>query len=141
MRYSCTFAPAMEFSTEIAFKTARSGGKGGQNVNKVETMVEALWQIASSRFFTPEEKERIAEQLQTKINKDGFLVVKCSETRSQLENKEIAVRKMEELVAKSLVVPKKRKASKPSKAAVEKRLEAKKQAAIKKEMRKPPSID
>jgi ribosome-associated protein len=132
------FAPVNDFSSEIIYKTARSGGKGGQNVNKVETMVEALWQVAQSRFFLPEEKERMAAKLATKMNKDGYLVVKCSETRSQLENKEIAVKKMELLVAKSLTVPKKRKATKPSKAAVAKRLDSKKKEGLKKAMRKPP---
>ncbi|MCF8448396.1 MAG: aminoacyl-tRNA hydrolase [Taibaiella sp.] len=133
-----TFAVVNDFSSEIIYKTARSGGKGGQNVNKVETMVEALWHIAGSRFFMPEEKEMIATRLQTKINKEGYLVVKCSETRSQLENKEIAVKKMETIVAKSLIVPKKRKPTRISKAAKEKRLDSKKKESLKKEMRRPP---
>lgn len=133
-----TFAVVNDFSSEIIYKTARSGGKGGQNVNKVETMVEALWHVAGSRFFMTEEKEMIATSLQTKINKDGYLVVKCSETRSQLENKEIAVKKMETIVAKSLIVPKKRKPTRISKAAKEKRLDSKKKESLKKEMRRPP---
>ena len=115
-----------DFSSEIFYKTARSGGSGGQNVNKVETQAEALWDVAASRFFTHEEKELILEKLKTKINKDGLLAIKCSETRSQLENKQIAQQKMEEAVAKSLVTPKKRRATKPSKAAKEKRLDVKK---------------
>lgn len=131
----------IDFSSEIIYKTARSGGKGGQNVNKVETMVEALWQVEGSRFFSEEEMARIAEKLVNKINKDGYLAVKCSETRSQLENKAIAVAKMLLLVEKSLVVPKKRKATRPSKAAKEKRLESKKIEGFKKEMRKPPSVE
>ncbi len=126
------------FSSEIFFKTARSGGSGGQNVNKVETQAEALWNVAESRFFTDEEKELIQEKLKNKINKDGFLAVKCSVTRSQLENKQIAQHKMEELVAKSLIKPKKRKPTKPSKAAKEKRLESKKKESLKKEMRRAP---
>lgn len=110
-------------------------------MNKVETMVEALWDVAESRFFTPEEKELILEKLKNKLNKDGYLSVKSSETRSQLENKEIAVHKMEEMVAKSLIKPKKRKATRPSKAAKEKRLESKKMESLKKEMRRPPGVD
>ncbi len=102
-------------------------------------MVEALWPVAQTRMFLPEEVERIISKLSSKLNKEGFLAVKCSETRSQLENKQIAVNKMLELVAKSLVVPKKRKATKPTKAAKEKRLETKKKDALKKELRKPPS--
>jgi len=133
--------PVNDFSSEIFFKTARSGGSGGQNVNKVETMAEALWAVAASRFFTDEEKELIQEKLKNKINKDGFLAVKSSETRSQLENKHIAQQKMEQLVAKSLIKPKKRKPTKPSKAAKEKRLEGKKKESLKKEMRRPPVKD
>lgn len=130
-----------DFSSEIFFKTARSGGSGGQNVNKVETMAEALWLVAGSRFFTDEEKALIQEKLANKINKDGYLAVKCSETRSQLENKLITQKKMEELVAKSLIKPKKRKPTKPSKAVIEKRLESKKKESLKKELRKSPSRD
>lgn len=130
-----------DFSSEIFYKTARSGGSGGQNVNKVETQAEALWDIAGSRFFSPEEKELMQHKLENRINKDGCLVVKCSETRSQLENKIIALHKMEELVAKSLVKPKKRKATKPSKAAIEKRLDNKKKESLKKESRRLPFKD
>ena len=129
-----------DFSSEISFKTARSGGSGGQNVNKVETMAEALWHVAGSRFFTDEEKELIQIKLATKINKDGYLHVRSSEARTQLENKQIAKDKLEELVAKSLVKPKKRKPTRISKEAKEKRLESKKKDSMKKEMRKKPGL-
>jgi ribosome-associated protein len=125
-----------DLSSEISFRTARSGGKGGQNVNKVETMVEALWQVQTSKLFTDDDKARIADKLSNKINKEGCLAVRSSESRTQLDNKQTAQQKLEELVARALIRPKPRKKAKPSKAAIEKRLETKKRASFKKEMRR-----
>lgn len=125
-----------DISPEVFFRTARSGGKGGQNVNKVETMAEAWWHVANSHLFSAEDKERIQVKLANRINKDGFLIVKSSETRSQLENKQIALQKMKDLVAQSLIRPKKRRPTKPSRAAKEARLESKKKEAQKKQMRR-----
>lgn len=130
-----------DFSAEVFFKTARSGGSGGQNVNKVETMAEALWLVAESRFFTDEEKATILDKLHNKINKDGYLAVKSQETRSQLENKAIALQKMLDMVTKSLIKPKKRKPTRIPKAVKEKRLASKKKDAQKKELRRPPAND
>ena len=125
-----------DIASEVFFRTARSGGKGGQNVNKVETMAEAWWHVANSHLFSAEEKELIFVKLANRINKDGFLIVKSSETRSQLENKQIALQKMKDLVAQSLVRPKKRKPTKPSRAAKEARLDSKKRESQKKKMRR-----
>jgi ribosome-associated protein len=126
----------MDISKEIKFQTARSGGAGGQNVNKVETMVMGLWNPDSSVLFSDEEKQRIKDKLSSKINADGFLLVKSQVYRSQLSNKDEVVRKMNELLKQALTKKKARIATKPSKAAKEKRIESKKIKADKKQGRK-----
>ena len=124
------------FAHELSYKTSRSSGSGGQNVNKVETSVTVIWKVEDSTVFTESEKERILLKLKNKINAEGILQTTVSESRTQLQNKKIATEKIQELVNKSLIVPKKRIATKPSRAKVEKRLESKKKLSEQKENRK-----
>lgn len=121
---------------EVSYKTSRSGGKGGQNVNKVSTKVELLFPIAESALFTDEEKQRLQHKLQSRLNKDGYLQVICDEERSQLLNKEIAMERLLQLLTQALIIPKARKKVKLSRAQKEARLDAKKQVSAKKESRK-----
>ena len=111
---------------EIIFNTARSGGKGGQNVNKVETMVEGRWNVAGSGLFNNEQKARVFEKLSNKITSEGFLLVKSQTARTQLGNREEVVRKMNFLIEHALEKKKTRIATRPSKASKEKRVQAKK---------------
>jgi ribosome-associated protein len=119
----------IDITREIRFRTARSGGSGGQNVNKVETMVEGLWDIDSSQLFTDEEKQRIKDKLRNRITQNRILVVKSQSDRTQLGNKEIVLKKINELVFESLRKKKSRISTKPTKASKEKRISSKKKTA------------
>ena len=120
----------IDITKEIQFKTARSGGKGGQNVNKVETMVEGRWLINESQLVNEQQKNIIHQQLSNRITSDGFLLVKSQIHRTQQENKEEVINKINALVNRALLPKKARIATKISKAAKEKRLESKKQKSF-----------
>lgn len=125
-----------ELQKETSYKTSRSGGKGGQNVNKVSSKVELLFSIASSTLFTDEEKLLLTEKLQNRLNKDGYVQVICDEERSQYLNKEKAIERLISLLTRALQKPKVRKPTKVSKAVKAARLDSKKMQSAKKENRK-----
>jgi ribosome-associated protein len=125
-----------DFTKELSFKTSRSSGAGGQNVNMVETSVTVLWKVSDSEFFSDEQKYLISHKLKNRINAEGFLFLTVSESRTQLMNKTKAIEKILEIVNKALIIPKKRLATKPSRAQKQKRLDTKKKLSEKKDNRK-----
>ncbi len=121
---------------EFTVKTSRSGGSGGQNVNKVATKVLLEFNIIHSQILTEVERAILLQKLADKLTLDGVMQVVAQAERSQLANKEIAFKKMYQLLNKCFVVRKKRRATKPTKSSVKQRLTSKKRDAEIKLMRK-----
>ena len=126
---------------ELKIKAVRSSGAGGQHVNKVSTKVELFFDVFNSQALSSEEKERIYKNLGHRITKAQLLILQVDESRSQHRNKEEAIKRFIGLVETALKIPKKRKKTKPTKSAIQKRLTTKKKASLKKEHRKRPDID
>ncbi|ARS36911.1 alternative ribosome rescue aminoacyl-tRNA hydrolase ArfB [Pontibacter actiniarum] len=117
---------------ELQFQASRSGGAGGQNVNKVNTKVELRFHVQHSALLTDEEKELVQEKLSNRINNEGYLQVVCQTERSQLKNKELCMQRFFELLRQALTKQKKRTATRPTRSSVRRRLEGKKKQAEKK---------
>lgn len=126
--------------SELSFTTSRSGGPGGQHVNKVSTKVELRFNILKSDILTDELKVLLIQKLKNKITSAGDLIITSQATRSQLKNKEKTIEKFSQILEKALTPPKSRKPTKPTKAAKEKRIAAKRKLSEKKDKRRPPEI-
>lgn len=121
---------------ELFITFARSGGKGGQNVNKTSTKAIVHWPVGKSAVFSYEEKERIRQKLATRLNNNDELVVMSEEERSQPQNKAKAIARLQALVAQAIKVPKKRTPTKPSKSSRYERLDTKKKHSATKKSRR-----
>lgn len=130
-----------DFTKEFKFITSRSGGAGGQNVNKVSSKVELRFDVEASELLTTEEKEVLREKLYNTINSDGILQIVSQEDRSQLVNKQTCIEKFYMLLKKSFTKQKKRRPTKPTRSSVRERLDSKKKASQKKSFRKKNNFD
>ena len=126
---------------ELHFKAVRSSGAGGQHVNKVSSTVELYFDLASSEAFNEKEKQLLLKNLSNRINKEGVLKIYSSESRSQHTNKEKVVKRLFKIIEKGLIVPKKRRPTKMSRAQKIKRLDNKTKQATKKILRKKPTLE
>lgn len=131
----------IDFTPELEFRVSRSGGAGGQHVNKVETRIQLRFNILASALLSEGQKTRLLGALANRLVQESELQIVCSEARSQLKNKEIAVKRFYDLLEEGLKVPKKRKRKKPSRASKERRLKAKKVHSEKKASRRWKSND
>ncbi len=120
---------------ELEFKTSRSGGAGGQHVNKTESKVTVRWNIKNSTALNDKQRERMLKNLESKLTLDGDLIISNSESRSQVQNKEKALSLLAQEVRKALFIPKKRIKTRTPKKAIEARLKSKKHLGEIKKMR------
>ena len=126
---------------ELSFKAVKSGGAGGQHVNKVSSKIELTFAIESSSELSKKQKEILLQNLSSRLSKDDVLILFCDENRSQHKNKKLAIERFLKIIHKGLIVPKKRKPTKISKSVIQKRLEKKKILAFKKALRQKPNLD
>jgi ribosome-associated protein len=125
--------------SELEYRASRSGGPGGQHVNTSSTRIEVWWDVAGSLSLTPEQRAQLLERLGPRLDSSGRLRLVSSGSRSQLRNREDVTERLRSVVAAALAVRKKRKATKPSRAAKAARLEAKRRRAKLKQHRRSPT--
>jgi ribosome-associated protein len=121
---------------ELVMRATRAGGAGGQHVNRSATRVEILWSPARSRALNDDERSRVIERLTSRLDGEGFVRVVSSETRSQTQNRVLAETRLADMVRRALVVPKKRKKTRPTRASREERLQEKKKKSERKSERR-----
>lgn len=121
---------------EIVLRATASGGPGGQHVNKTATRIEATWNVAESTALDDAQRQRLLARLASRLDSTGAVRVVASEYRSQLQNREAALERLSDLVRRGLAVPRKRKATRPTKASKEKRLEGKRRRSATKRDRR-----
>lgn len=131
-----TIPKSSNFLHELIFTSSKSGGPGGQNVNKVNSKVTLTWDITNSKILTGEQKTLLLKRLLPNLTNKGVLFLTAQDKRSQLQNKETVFSKLDKLLLKAFTPRKVRRATKPSKAAVRKRIEGKKRKSDIKQMRK-----
>jgi ribosome-associated protein len=127
--------------SELDIRVSRASGAGGQHVNKTSSRVEVFWNVRASRSLTDEQRARLLDKLSSRLTTDGSIRVVASDMRSQSRNRDLAEDRLTELVRRALIVPRKRKPTKPTRAAKEARLETKKRHSNKKRQRRGPSLD
>jgi ribosome-associated protein len=126
---------------ELSFRASRSGGPGGQHVNTSSTRIELWWNTETSPSLSAEQRARVRARLSTRLTADGSLRIVASETRSQSRNRELAIERFRQVLARALMVTKRRKPTRPSRAAKERRLTEKKQRGARKRERRPPRAE
>jgi ribosome-associated protein len=127
--------------SELDVGVSRSSGAGGQHVNKTSSRVEIFWNIRGSRALSDDQRARLMERLASRLTTDGSIRVVASDNRSQSRNRDLAEERLADMVRRALVVPKKRRATRPTKASKEARLEGKKRQSHKKRQRQNKSFD
>ena len=126
---------------ELNFKATRSSGAGGQHVNKVSSKIELFFDLETSAEFSEEQKKLLLKNLVTRLTKENILLLTCDESRSQHKNKELVIKRFLEIITQGLIIPKKRKPTKPSKSSIRKKAENKKKTSFKKVLRKKPKLE